>query len=77
MSITMMSRLMLNLHERAGVGIFSTDPAAQDAPVFTSRHVTTVVELSTQRDSDVEHLPVTAQIGAHDFNTHHRYTPGT
>jgi len=77
MSVTMMSRLMLNLHERAGVGIFSTDPASLGSLVFASKHVTTVVGLSTRRDSDVEHLSVTAQIGAHDFNTHHRYTPGT
>ena len=74
MSVTMMSRLMLNLHERAVVGIFTTDPVSEDSTVFTSLHVT---EFSTQWDSDVEHSPFNPQIGVNDFNTYYQYPYGT
>ena len=61
----MMSRLMLNLHEYACVGIFSTHAPYEDGVIFTSLHVTSITESNTQQDSDIEQGPVTVQ-RAHD-----------
>jgi len=46
-SVTMMSRLMLNLHETADIGIFSTNVSTRVEYTDTSQYASDIVELDT------------------------------
>ncbi|KAF8881203.1 hypothetical protein BD779DRAFT_1788338 [Infundibulicybe gibba] len=58
---TMMSRLMLNLHETADIGIFSSEAstALERGPRFPNN----LVELDTVRSGDLQHSPTAAHFG--------------
>ncbi len=66
MSVTLMSRLMLNLHSSARIGIFSTLPTFPDIDVVRTGSESPGIELDTLRTEDLLHGRTTTRVQYED-----------